>query len=68
LVANNDLEVFDLQEDPEETHNLAQDGTAKGELMIALNDKLSARIDEEVGEDNGSFLPLIAGYWYPARA
>ena len=53
LVANNDLEVFDLQEDPEETHNLAQDGTAKGELMMALNDKLNARIDEEVGEDNG---------------
>jgi arylsulfatase A-like enzyme len=67
LVANNDLEVFDLQEDPEETHNLAQDGTARGELMMALNDKLNARIDEEVGEDNGKFLALIAGYWYPAK-
>jgi len=67
LVANNDLEVFDLQEDPEETHNLAQDGTAKGELMMALNDKLNARIDEEVGEDNGKFLALIDGYWYPAK-
>ena len=52
VVANKDLEVFDLQEDPEETRNLAQDGTAKGELMMALNDKLNARIDEEVGEDN----------------
>jgi arylsulfatase A-like enzyme len=68
LVANNDLEVFDLQEDPEETRNLAQGGTAKGELFLALNDKLNARIDEEVGDDNGKFLPLIAGYWYPARA
>jgi arylsulfatase A-like enzyme len=68
LVANNDLEVYDLQEDPEETRNLAQAGTAKGELMMALNDKLNARIDEEVGDDNGKFLPLIAGYWYPARA
>src|SRR6516162_252549 len=67
LVANNDLEVYDLQEDPEETHNLAQDGTAKGELMMALNDKLNARIDEEVGEDNGKFLALIDGYWYPAK-
>jgi hypothetical protein len=47
---------------------LAQDGTAKGELMMALNDKLNARIDEEVGDDNGKFMPLIAGYWYPARA
>jgi arylsulfatase A-like enzyme len=68
LVANNDLEVYDLQEDPEETRNLAQDGTAKGELLLALNDKLNARIDEEVGDDNGKFLPLVAGYWYPARA
>jgi arylsulfatase A-like enzyme len=68
LVGNNDLEVYDLQADPEETRNLAQDGTAKGELIMALNDKLNARIDEEVGDDNGKFLPLIAGYWYPARA
>ena len=68
MVGDNDLEVYDLQEDPEETRTLAQDGTAKGELMMALNDKLNARIDEEVGDDNGKFLPLIAGYWYPARA
>jgi arylsulfatase A-like enzyme len=68
LVANNDLEVYDLQEDPEEAHNLAQDGTAKGELITALNEKLNARIDEEVGDDDGRFLPLIHGYWYPARA
>ena len=68
LVANNDVEVYDLREDPDETRNLAQAGTARGELMMALNDKLNARIDEEVGDDNGKFLPLIAGYWYPARA
>ena len=68
LVGNNDLEVYDLQEDPEETRNLAQDGTAKGELMMSLNDKLNARVDEEVGDDNGKFLPLRDGHWYPARA
>ena len=67
MVANNDLEVYDLQEDPEETRNLAQEGSAKGELMMPLNDKLNARIDEEVGDDNSRFLPLIAGYWYPAK-
>src|SRR6516225_5681560 len=68
LVANNDLEVYDLQDDPEETRNLAQDGTAKGDLIMALNDKLNARIDEEVGVDDGRFLALIDGHWYPARA
>jgi hypothetical protein len=68
LIANNDLEVYDLQEDPEETRNLAQDGAAKGDLCLALNDKLNARIDEEVGDDDGRFLALIDGHWYPARA
>ena len=68
LVANNDLEFYDLQEDPEETRNLAQDGTAKGRLIMALNEKLNARIDQEVGDDDGRFLPLIHGYRYPALA
>jgi hypothetical protein len=48
--------------------NLAQDGAANRELMMALNDKLNARIDQEVGEDDGRFLALIDGHWYPARA
>jgi arylsulfatase A-like enzyme len=68
LVANNDLEVYDLQEDPGETRNLAEDGGRKGELIMALNDKLNGRIDEEVGDDDGRFLPMIDGHWYPARA
>ena len=34
LVAKNDLEVYDLQEDPEEVRNLARDGKAKAELMM----------------------------------
>jgi arylsulfatase A-like enzyme len=33
LVAKNDLEMYDLQDDPEETRNLAQDSKAKAELM-----------------------------------
>jgi arylsulfatase A-like enzyme len=67
LLANNDLEVYDLQEDPQETRNLALDGKAQGELIMALNSKLNTLIDEEVGEDDGKFLPLVDGYWYPAR-
>jgi arylsulfatase A-like enzyme len=66
LVANNDLEVYDLQEDPQEMRNLAQDGKSK-ELIMALNAKLNARIEQEVGEDNGGFLTLLNGHWYPAR-
>jgi arylsulfatase A-like enzyme len=64
LVADNDLEAYDLQEDPQEIHNLAQDSRAK-DLIMALNASLNTRIDEEVGEDNGKFLPLLDGRWYP---
>jgi arylsulfatase A-like enzyme len=66
LVAKNDLEVYDLQEDPVEARNLARDGKAKAELMMSLNETLNGRIDEEVGVDDGSFLPILDGYWYPA--
>ena len=67
LIAKNELEIYDLQEDPQETRNLALDGKAKAELFLGLNEKLNARIDEEVGVDDGKFLPLLHGYWYPAR-
>ena len=67
LIANNELEIYDLQEDPLETRNLALDGKAKAELFMGLNEKLNARIDEEVGADDGKFLSLKNGHWYPAR-
>ena len=63
LVADNDLEVYDLQEDPQETRNLAQDGRVGRDLMMALNETLNGRIDEEVGVDDGGFLPLRNGAW-----
>jgi arylsulfatase A-like enzyme len=66
LVADNDLEVYDLQEDPQEIHNLGLDSHAK-DLIMALNASLNARIDEEVGVDDGKFLPLVDGRWYPTR-
>ena len=66
LVADNDLEAYDLQEDPQEIHNVAQDSRAK-DLIMALNASLNARIDEEVGVDDGKFLPLLDGRWYPTR-
>jgi hypothetical protein len=45
--------------------DLAQDG--KTDLIMALNETLNGRIDEEVGVDDGKFLPLFHGFWYPAR-
>ncbi len=54
LQANNDLELFDLETDPSEMRNLAKDNT---DLLVAMNDKLNALIESEVGEDIGQMMP-----------
>lgn len=53
----NDVELFDCRADPQEMNNLAVDRKANGELLLALNAKLTRVIDEEVGEDTGEMLP-----------
>lgn len=63
ILAKNDVELFDLKEDPEETKNLileldtSDDSDQISELLLAMNEKMNAIIAEEVGVDDGSFLP-----------
>ena len=57
LFANNDVELFDVETDPHEIVNLANDRQANGDLLVAMNDKLNAQIESEVGEDAGQMLP-----------
>jgi arylsulfatase A-like enzyme len=64
LTSKNDIELYDLETDPEEIDNLATDRRRHGDLVMTMNAKLNARIDEEVGVDDGSFLPLRDGKWY----
>jgi len=64
LTSKNDVELYDLETDPEEIDNLATDRRRNGDLVMTMNAKLNACIDEEVGVDDGSFLPLRDGKWY----
>ena len=69
LFAANDVEVYDLQEDPEEMRNLAMDKATHKDLILALNTLTQSLIAAEVGVDDGSFLPIRNGKWYfPPRS
>jgi arylsulfatase len=57
LFANNDVELFDLERDPNEIDNLATDRHKNGDLLVAMNETLSATIESEVGDDRGQMLP-----------
>lgn len=65
----NDVELYDLAEDPGEVSNLALDRARHGELLLAMNDKLNRLIDAEVGEDVGQMLPGgVDGGWVATDA
>ena len=60
LLSINDIELFDHESDPTESDNLATDTTGNRDLIMAMNGKLNAIIEEEVGIDDGTSLGLKA--------
>ncbi|MDF1746214.1 MAG: hypothetical protein P1V19_21115, partial [Gimesia sp.] len=58
LTTVNDLELFDLDNDPHEMVNLAADPEKNKTLIMTMNDKLNTIIKEEVGVDDGSSMGL----------
>ena len=59
LLADNDVALYDLQSDPEEMENLANPAHPRYDeaLLSAMNQKLNALIEEEIGEDHAMFTP-----------
>lgn len=63
LMGRNDLELYDLEADPLECNNLAQDPEAHKDTIMALNDRLNKLIEKEVGEDLGKHFPGDPSMW-----
>ena len=61
LFENNDVELYDLINDPLEMKNLALDINQYGETIVMMNEKLNVLIEAEVGEDIGQMLPSLNG-------
>ncbi|MBT5938608.1 MAG: sulfatase-like hydrolase/transferase [Rhodospirillaceae bacterium] len=57
LIAHNELELYDLEADPEEMNNLASGGDVDKDLLLALNAQLNDLIELEIGVDDGHEFP-----------
>jgi arylsulfatase A-like enzyme len=57
ILRDNDVQLFDLKNDPLETHNLAVDPDKNKDLILRMNALLNDLIAKEVGKNDGAFLP-----------
>ena len=53
----NDVQLFDLKDDPAEMQNLALDREKNGEMILRMNALLNDLMAKEVGANDGKFLP-----------
>jgi arylsulfatase len=56
----NDVQLFDLKEDPDEMRNLALEPEKHREVILRLNALLNEFTAKEIGVNDGSFLPEAA--------
>lgn len=59
LFACNDVQLFDMKNDPEELNNLASDPEANEELIMELNAELNRLIESEIGTDDGAHVAQV---------
>lgn len=56
IFKNNDVQLFDLEHDPDETHNLAVEPENNRATLLRMNTLLNELIAKEVGVNDGRFL------------
>jgi arylsulfatase len=61
ILKNNDVQLFDLQSDPGEMHNLALEPENNRETILRMNQLLNDLIAKEIGPNDGQFLKPIIG-------
>lgn len=61
ILGNNDVQLFDLQNDPDEITNLALDREKNRETILRMNALLNDLIAKEVGVNDGRFLTPFIG-------
>jgi arylsulfatase len=59
IFKQNDVQLFDLKNDPDELHNLAVDPSSNKDLILQMNGLLNDLMAKEVGKNDGSFLPAV---------
>lgn len=59
LFQNNDVQLFDLKNDPDEMNNLALDPEKNKDTLLRMNALLNTLMAKEVGTNDGGFLPEV---------
>ncbi|MBM3902810.1 MAG: hypothetical protein FJ379_12120 [Verrucomicrobia bacterium] len=59
LFAHNDVQLFDLKNDPNEVVNLALDRVKHQGMLERMNLLMNELMSKEVGVNNGAFLPAV---------
>ena len=57
IFKQNDVQLFDLKNDPEELHNLELEAERHKDVILRMNALLNELMAKEVGKNDGSFLP-----------
>ena len=59
IFENNDVQLFDLKNDPNEMKNLALNQEENREILLRMNTLLNDLMAKEVGINDGDFLPKV---------